>query len=227
MFLLVTLTGAAGFLASVGMLHAGVNAMWIRYPAAVGLAYLVFLFLLWLWLRTSGKDYVDFADPSVIPSGRSSPGATNESIFAGKGGEADGGGASGWFETPDGSDAPAEGMADSVGEALGAATQAEEFSIPLVAIILVAAVALSSLFVIYSAPILFAELLVDGVLAASLYRRLRGIEQRHWLTTAVRRTFMPFVLTACFMAAGGWAMTIAAPGAKSIGTVFMHAKQGS
>lgn len=224
MFFLVTLTGAAGFLASFGLLHAGVDAMWIRYPIAVGMAYLVFLFLLWLWLRTSGPDYLDFADPSFIPSPSGFRGGAKESVFAGKGGEADGGGASGNFDLP-GEDVM-EGMADPVGEAIGTAAQAEEFSIPLVAIILVAAVALSSLFIVYSAPLLFAELLVDGVLAATLYRRLRGIEPRHWLETAVRRTFLPFLLTACFTGAVGWAMAMYAPGANSIGKVFLHAKQG-
>ena len=82
------------------------------------------------------------------------------------------------------------------------------------------------LFVVYSAPLLFAELLVDGVLAATLYRRLRGIEPRHWLETAVRRTFLPFLLTACFTGAAGWTMAMYAPGANSIGKVFLHAKQG-
>jgi hypothetical protein len=224
MFFLVSLTGAAGFLASFTLLHAGVDAMWLRYPSAVGFAYLVFLFLLWLWLRTSGKDYVDFADPSIIPSGRGSSAAAHESTFSGKGGTADGGGASGWFETMEESGTASEDIADPVGEALGSAAQAEEFAIPLVAIVLIAAVAFSSLFVVYSAPLLFAELLVDGVLAASLYRRLRGIEQRHWLTTAVRRTFMPFFLTACFMLAAGWGMTMVAPGANSIGKVLLHVK---
>ena len=47
--------GGAGLLASFLLLHsAGVGAMHLRYPAAVGCAYLAFLFLLWLigrWLR--------------------------------------------------------------------------------------------------------------------------------------------------------------------------------
>ena len=227
MFFLVTLTGAAGFLVSFVLLHAGVDAMWLRYPAAVGMAYLAFLFLLWLWLRTSGPDYLDFADPSFMPMPRRSQAAGTEDVYAGKGGDADGGGASGSFELSEENTAVAEGMADPVGEAIGSAAQAEDFAVPLVAIVLVAAMALSSLFVVYSAPLLFAELLVDGALAASLYRRLRGIERRHWLETAVRHTMVPFLITACFTAAGGWAMAQYAPGANSIGKVLLHAKPGS
>lgn len=223
MFFLVALTGAAGFLASFSLLHAGVDAMWLRYPIAVGIAYLVFLVLLWLWLRTRAEDYADIADPSFIPmpdgSAASRSGAREE-IFAGKGGGADGGGASGSFELAGEETSVVEGGHETIGEALGAAAEAEEFSVPLIVIVLVAAAAFSSLFVIYSAPLLFAELLVDGVLAASLYRRLRGIEQRHWLETALRRTFLPFLLTACFAAAAGWAMAVYAPGANSIGKVL-------
>jgi hypothetical protein len=51
MMLVVTLTAAAGFLASFALLHAGVNALWSRYLIAVAIAYLAFLFFLWCWLR--------------------------------------------------------------------------------------------------------------------------------------------------------------------------------
>lgn len=87
----------------------------------------------------------------------------------------------------------------------------------------------SSFFMIYSAPApaLFAELLLDGVLSASLYRRLRGLETPHWLETALRRTALPFVLAAAIVSALGRGMAIYAPEAHSIGDVISHAKQGS
>lgn len=223
MSFLVTLTGAAGFLASFSLLQAGMDAMGLRYPLAVCIAYLMFLFLLWLWLRTSGPDSLDCSDPSVIPAPHwSSP--MKDGTFAGIGGEADGGGASGTFELPDEGAAVMTDMQDPVGEALGSAAQAEELAIPLVALILIAVVALSSLVIIYSAPLLFAELIVDGALAASLYRRLRGIDSRHWLETAVRRTCIPFLMTACLAAAAGWGMNSYAPEANSIGKVLQHGK---
>jgi len=68
--------------------------------------------------------------------------------------------------------------------------------------------------------------LLDGVLSVSLYRRLRGLETRHWLETALRRTGWPFVLTAMVFSASGWAMTLYAPDARSIGDVVFHARQG-
>ena len=90
---------------------------------------------------------------------------------------------------------------------------------------LVGALLLSSLFVVYSAPILFAELIVDGVLSASLYRKLRELETRHWLETAIRRTAWPFAGTAAIVCDIGWAMAIYAPEAHSVGDVIAHAKQ--
>lgn len=41
MFLLVTLTGASGFVASYVLLHAGFVEMWLRYLASFGVAYLI------------------------------------------------------------------------------------------------------------------------------------------------------------------------------------------
>ncbi len=77
---------------------------------------------------------------------------------------------------------------------------------------------------VYSAPVFLAELLVDGMLAATLYRRLRGVESRHWLETAVRRTLGPVIAVAALAAVSRWAMARYVPGAQSIGDVLFHAK---
>lgn len=213
MFLLVALTGGAGFLASFMMLHAGVVEMWLRYLLAFGAAYIVFLLLLWLWLRTSADQY---CDPGLADVGWPG-GDAAVTGYRGMGGTFDGGGASGSFETASGTLQAAcneSGIADT---ALGSIAEAEEFAIPLAVILLLAAIAFSSLFVVYSAPVLFAELVIDGVLAATLFRRLRGLETRHWLETALRHTALPFALTAAVVCASGWAMARYTPGAQSIG----------
>lgn len=223
MFLLVTLTGASGFVASYLLLQAGFVEMWLRYLASFALAYLVFLFLLWLWLRTRAEDYADFPDISGSPSSGSGSSGT---CYSGNGGDFGGGGASGSFDAPSESISVIGDSGSSVGDALGTAAEAEEFAIPLVVLILIGAMLFSSLFMIYSAPILFAELLVDGVLSASLYRRLRGLETRHWLETAFRRTALPFALTAAIVSASGWGMALYAPEAHSIGDVISYSNQG-
>jgi len=81
---------------------------------------------------------------------------------------------------------------------------------------------IASLYIIYIAPALLAEILVDGVLVAGLYRRVKHIEQRHWLRAAVRRTFLPALLCATLFAVAGYAMQKAFPEAHSIGDVWKH-----
>ena len=222
MFILVSLTGLAGLAASYLLLHSGVITMWSRYLVSFGIAYLAFLLLLWLWLRSRGEAFNEFPDVSGFsPSSSGSHACQPE--FSGHGGEFAGGGASGSFDAP-AMDAVASADPGPVGEALSSAVEAEEFAIPLVVIILVAAMAFSAFFIVYSAPVLFAELIVDGVLSASLYRKLRGLQTRHWLDTAIRRTAWPFALTAIVVGAAGWAMALYAPDAHTLGEVIAYAK---
>jgi hypothetical protein len=119
----------------------------------------------------------------------------------------------------------AEGATEGLGKGLGSVgdvADGDELVIPLLVVALAVGLALSSLYVIYSAPTLFAELLLDGALAATLYRRLRGIETRHWVSTAVRRTLLPFAITAVFLGAVGWGLQSYAPGARSLGEAIHH-----
>ena len=220
MALLVALTGGVGFLASFALLHAGMHAMAWRYPLALGVAYLFFLFLLWLWLRTRASDWLDWPN---VPSGSSGPrggGAAETPLRSGGGGDFGGGGASADFTVAEAS-GPAlpEVELPSVGDAAGAAGDADELAIPLLALLLALGLALASLWVVWTAPALLSEVLVDGTLSFTLYRHLRRTQPRHWLTTAVRRTVMPFLLTAVFLAVAGGVLSAAAPGARSIGEV--------
>lgn len=230
MMLIVMLTGMAGWLASFLMLGAGVLSMGPRYFYAMCTAYIAFLLLLWLWLRLRGQDIDGSADFASVDVG--GPDLTS---CSGRGGSFDGGGASGDYGNAsiplDGVDAFGDfssskgGVGDSAGDALGSVADAVdvgEAAIPIAVVVLAAAILFSSLFVVYSAPVLLAELLVDGVLAASLYRRLQGLDHRHWLETALRRTMWPFIGTALVVTACGWAMDRYAPEAHSLGQVLQH-----
>jgi len=231
MALLVMLTGASGFMASFLLLQTGLQAMWVRYPVSVAFAYGVFLLLLWLWMKTRASDYAEV--PSVSGDGSSNGGceaASPTDLHSGGGGDFGGGGASASFDAPSGyGDLPLPGSG-LVKDGLASVGDAEEAALPLLALLLVAAlvvgllgVAVSSLYILYAAPSLFAELLLDGVLAATLYRRLRHLESRHWLETALRRTAVPFALTAALLGVGGAAMQWYAPQAHSIGGVLQRA----
>lgn len=237
MFFLVMLTGAAGLATSFGLLRSGVDTMLVRYPLSVGGAYLVFLFLLWLWLRTKADEYLDGSLDIPLPSGSggdSSASVGHEPTFSGGGGEHGGGGASGGFQLdeslpspslPDVSIPGGDSVGEAVGEVIGGA---DEGAIPLAIVLLVAALVatllLAALYVVYLAPALFAELLVDGALSASLYRRMRGLQTRHWLESAVRRTLVPFAITAIALAAVGYGLQWYAPQAHTLGDVLRQTR---
>jgi len=213
MSLIVGVTGAAGLLFSFVMLELGVTSMALRYPLALLMAYGVFLLLLWLWLRTKAEDYLDI--PDFSGSGSSGSGDCTPA-FEGSGGHFGGGGASGSFDMPTGADS------SPLSDAVGAVGDADELAIPLLVIVFAVGLALASFYVVYVAPMLFAELLVDSALSYALYRRIKATDSPHWVESAVRRTALPFVLTAVFVSATGAAMAAYAPGAHSIGQVVQH-----
>jgi hypothetical protein len=224
MFLLVSFTGMAGFFTSYALLHFGMTTMWVRYLVSIGAAYAIFMLMLKIWLmwKSSGRssdsgDIGDVIDFDLYPNlGHGSSGG-----FHGGGGSFSGGGASVDYSADVSSGADGAG---AVGEAFGAVAQAEEGAIPLIVIGALLAALLSIFLVafslIYSAPVLFSELLVDGVLSVSLYRRLKGIDSRHWLESAIRRTVWPFVFAAVIFAGVGVTLAHFAPGTHSVGEVI-------
>lgn len=226
MSLIAALTGAFGLLSSFLLLRQGVDTMALRYPLALVCAYAMFLFLIWAWLRTKASDWVDVPNlADTLPSGGTTP--ASAPVRAGGGGDFGGGGASASF---DGQLPPAACDTSTpvrgIGESIGSVADADEWTIPLVAIVLAAGLALASFYVIYIAPALFAEVLVDGALSVALYRYLRGDDPAHWLVTAIRRTALPFLATAVFLAVIGAVMSAYAPGARSIGEVVHRVPAG-
>ncbi|HEY6940198.1 hypothetical protein [Dokdonella sp.] len=191
MLLLVLLTGGCGLLASWLMLRAGLVSMPLRYLLALGIAYAIFLLLVRL--------FVEHVDPTVdIPGDPTRPCSTGSG-----GGRIDAGPSS----------AHDAGLLDGLGGA--------DEALPLVLLAIAAlAIACALLWVVVSAPTLFAELLVDGALSATLYRRLRKLDQRHWLDTALRHTIGPFLVTAIVLVAFAFAAQHYRPLAHSIGDVF-------
>lgn len=224
MGLIVGLTGASGLLFSFLMWQAGIASMALRYPLAILMAYGIFLFLLWLWLRTKAEDYTDIQNfTDLMPR----PGSGNYSVpYQGGGGNYGGGGASGSFEdstTLNIIDADTSTPLDSAVSAVG---DADELAIPIIAIIFVIGLALASFYVVYVAPILFAELLVDGVLSYALYRKIRGVETQHWLVSAVRQTAIPFLLTGIFVGIVGVMLSVYAPEAQTFGQAIHQTNHG-
>jgi hypothetical protein len=165
MFFFLALTGLAGFLFSV-LLHAlGLQSMMIRYPLAVGLAYLTFLLLVGLWLasfrlRGQGRGGVAYdpwpygVDPGPYPASRSPApaGPPPQPQAAAKGGSSGGG-----------------GWSADLGDGEGAAVL-----VVVLIILAIGAAVFASFLILLEAPLLFAEVLVDGALVMGLARRARA-----------------------------------------------------
>ena len=195
MLLLVLLTGGSGLLASWLLLRAGLASMPLRYLLALCIAYAIFLLLV---RRFAEHGDLDFDIPGS--------GSGNSHADGSGSGRVDAGAASahdhdaGWLDGADAAEA-----------------------LPLLLVIAAIAIACASLWIVVSAPTLFAELLVDGALSATLYRRLRKLETRHWLDTAVRHTIGPFLVTAVVVVAFAFAAQHYRPHAHSLGEVFAPA----
>lgn len=229
MAFILLLTGSAGFLFSYALLHAGVTSMTLRYPAAIFLAYGVFLLLLRLWLALQGRrlslpDLPDF-DLHVPNIGTGGGGGGPGPPFGGAGDFGGGGVEGSWAE------AGAGGHSGGGGSFLDVDlpdVDLPDIDLPdgddgcliifavIAALATVAAAVLASLYVVWVAPALLAEILVDGLLLTGLYRRVKHIEGRHWLRSAVRRTLLPVALTLLLFTAAGYLMQRAAPEAHSL-----------
>lgn len=214
MALIVALTGAAGFLASHLLRLAGIDAMWFRYPMAVVLAYGVFLLLMWIWIRWRWDNVLDGLSPDVGGGSPTPRGSAVESPWSGAGGRSGGGGASASWNGPasvssgDAGELPLTGLAE------------DEAGLPLLAILgivaLVATVLLASVWVVWSAPVLMAELLVDAAIAGGLYRRMQGMHEQGWWRVRVSHTVWPLIGLLLFFAALGWLAQELVPGASHL-----------
>lgn len=205
MSFIVLSTAAAGFLYSFLMLSLGLRSMSIRYVLAISMAYLTFLFLIRVWLRFHKKelekdgdidplDIVDIADsiPAGGPGNTDFPGS--ESYTGGRGG---GGGG---------------GMAFDPG--------VDELTVVIAILAALLAGLIASLYIVFASPSLFAEVLLDGALSMGLYSRLKKLERRHWLQSAIKKTIVPFLIVLIFFFIAGIIMQNYAPGADSIGDVL-------
>lgn len=209
--LILGLTSVAGFFTSFVLLRLGVTQMVIRYPIAIAAAYGVFVMLIgfWLWLQREDTSVLEVADRVGnlhIPSGDGDmrlPGdgdlgrgvvGQNLSGGGGKGG-------GGWDF-----DLPSLDLDDAIW-------------VVLALVVFLAALA-AILYVVWIAPALLAEVLVDGLLAAGLYKTVKGAQGSHWMKTVLRKTAIPAILVLVFFTLGGFFVQKIEPTASSLGEVW-------
>ena len=92
----------------------------------------------------------------------------------------------------------------------------------LLALALIVAGTLAALYVVYAAPLLLAEILVEGVLLSGLYRGMKSARRGggDWVGAALRRTWLPVLLTLITFSAAGYLLQRAAPRARSLGEAW-------
>jgi hypothetical protein len=215
---ILVLTALAGFGASRGMLQLGLTAMWLRYPLAVFAAWGFFLLLVRMWAEREREavhtlDEASWAGESSLPRSEALPGrevVPRKETSPGR--EAAPLPPSArerrWWEYLEIPDLSVDGEGCLVALAVLALGVALVFAIG----------ALASL--IAEADSLLAEVLLDAVLIAALYQRLRKLKPRWWVAGVMRQTRGPVIGTAVFLMVAGGLMQHYAPGAKSIGGVW-------
>jgi hypothetical protein len=241
MLLVLIAAGMSAFLTSKGLHVLGSNSMGIRYPISVILGYGVFVGVLGIWLSTIRRrarthvdlptvpeELVDAADTTVAATPVVDP--THDPLFdlrmvmqnrrentvtpgvslsvptAGEGGGKSDGVSLG------GIDIDADGVLVAIGVLVGIGI--------LVALI-------GSLFILVEAPMLMAELIVDGVLVAGVAARFRPPSTQEWLSSAIGRTWkVAFAISVTF-AIVGFGLDFLTPGATTMVESFTQAFSNS
>lgn len=231
MLLVVGIGATVGFLTSAFLLWAGVRNMPVRYAVACALGYAAFVALMNRWLgvqadRESGSNAVEHAVDALdvtghvfrVP-GRSGGGrGVPDGVF--EGGRSGGAGASASFggpSTPPPMYVPSASQASSRGSWMPDLDEDGLKLLPIFAVIAIIVGLVAALGVIWSAPHLLAEILVDGAIAGGAYQRLK---QTGWTGGIIRRTWKPMLAIFLAFVLLGFAGHYFNPAADSIGDFF-------
>ncbi len=220
---MVIVTASVGLFSSYVLLHLGVRQMWLRYPAAVGLAYAALLIQIWMWIawhrrrrERSGSDLdADWSNALDAVDGIGA-GDAPAGMHPGGGGFGGGGASSQFGASPPAM--PSDSESSGIGD-LGVA-DADEIAVVLLSVAFALSAILATGYLVWTAPALFADLMVDGVLAAGLYRRLKHSGEPTWVPQTLRRTWGPALAVALTALVVGIGFHVVAPKADSIGDVW-------
>lgn len=235
MLLVVAIGATVGFLTSAFLLWVGVWYMPVRYAVACALGYAAFVALMNRWLgvhaeRESRSDIVGNAVDSVdltgpilrMPggSGGSGGGGVPGGVF--DGGRSGGAGASAAFGSPTAPPqiivAPASHSSSSSSSSWMPDLDEDGLKLlPVFAVIAIIVGLFAAVGVIWSAPHLLAEILVDGAIAGGAYQRLK---QTGWTGGIISRTWKPMLAIFLAFVLLGFAGHYFKPGADSIGDFF-------
>ncbi len=236
---ILAITSFSVFLISAIMLRSGMTTMAFRYVLSIIAGYIIFLGLLrlWIWLqrRKENEDLsveIESIDPSISDLNIGSTVVDNAFTFGGGGDFAGAGAGGSWTETDApampavGFIAPSNPTPSIVSSASSGSGGSGGFSfdadfddgLALLAVIVIAVLIFGAvIYVVWIAPTLFAELLIDTAVVSSLYKPSRSIEREYWLKTALRKTAVPALIIMILFGSAGAIMQAAEPEAVTFG----------
>lgn len=217
----------SGLLTTKLLLISGVKSMLIRYPIAVVGAYLMFFLgvRVWLWYINVTRASASFKSSLDVTDGVNFdvPTFNGRGITSGVefgGGHSGGAGATGSFDglSTDHSDltggidlsnGSGDTAASGVGHVLGAVADTDEGGIILLVVGILLAIFLAAIFgvgayLIYQAPNILSEAAFDFVLAGSLIKRSRMMDDPDWTGSVFRATVVPFAVILLLSVALSW-----------------------
>lgn len=222
MMLIMAAVLFSGVLASKILWWFGVTSMAVRYPMAVLCSYGVFFGLISIWLlyihslregdREGTLDVVDGAAQlarAAVEADRSftvgDDAASDGSRGGGSSSASSGKGGSGSFSLGSGG-----GDGDSEGGLI----------ILAVLVIVLIIVFCSGVYVIWEAPNILAEAAFQAILATSLRRRARQVDQPGWTGSVLQATWWPFAIVLVATAVFGFVADHYCPGATRLPEVL-------
>jgi len=202
LFAILVFTGIVGAVSSFLMLHAGLAAMYFRYPIAALIAYLVFLLLLRLWQGHQAHQ-PDLA--MHLQKMGTEPGVDNPPNV----------------QIEDKQPGPKRSFLDALDavDLLTIFDDAPGLLMCLLIAVIAGALVLLGL-VLSFAPILLAEVLLDGLLVAGIWNRFKKSGYDNPLGAAFRITRIPALIVILALFVIGYVLKLVNPSAKSIGDVI-------
>ena len=232
MILIILGTILSGVIFSKILLVAGLDHIIARFILVLIFAYICFFILMKLWLHYLTEPYrrtkiaenlLDAADAiTSIPDFSPTSSVPN---ISGHGGEFGGGGASGAWTEAGGIADTVSTVSDTATEAAGEAVSglADEGGIILIPLIICLIILFGGgIYLIYEAPAIFSEAAFELILATTLIKKARSIDNPNWIGSVFRTTWPAFALTLVITVIAGWILMTYCPQATKISDAFLY-----
>lgn len=198
----------------------------IRYPLIVIISYLAFFLFIRIWLfyiKYRNKIIDNTLNIFDIPTDSLSntSDSTMENVIESGGGKFGGGGATGSFDMP-GGDIVQEGssaIADAAGESVSSIL--EEGAIVLVPLMIILVIIFGAgALLIYEAPVILTEVAFEFLLAGTLVKKAKEIDNPDWIGSVFKKTWIPFTFTLTITIAFAFALNYLFPEIKTLSGII-------